>query len=278
MNLFRFFILVGVIFSPSFASADCDSELFNALRTKYSMSQDQTLAETVFKLVCNKSSSDKNWSGQYNATSVAYGNKSSAEACMKNDTTFFSRNKIQIGLSFIPDEAISGCFGGLSFSATQTPDGKTVSVSAAYKSPGSGILATINNITWMPELAMNCDSTGWLGTALIPGGKRFSCNRNTNDDVVFTLSTSEGDRQFTVQRTPIIKRIPITWDYDVLRVGGKHNHTVCRNQFNEFVGGRHNCVTDKTCNSRPAIIHMCQLRYGSEYITVDGERITTESH
>ncbi len=266
---------VAVALIPRFAFADCNSELLGALRTKYTLAQDQTLAETIFWLTCNKSSGDRNTTLNisYKSFGLAPGqsDESTAEACLKNDTSFFSTNRQQIGLSFIPGKAIQGCFEGLSFTATQTPDGGVVTVTAAYAGKAPGEFAGIESVRWTPESAMKC-SVDWAEKTIIPGGRNFICTRVQNVDVLFTLNTTAGQRQLVVRRSPLVEKRIMSWDY-VPSLPDRQTETRCRNQFGELVGGWRSCYGDGTCNNREAIVAMCRNIYGSEYLTIDGQRV-----
>jgi hypothetical protein len=274
MRLLTLTLAVPLTCTGLHARADCDAALVEALRTRYNQESNLKLEEAVARLVCSRSSSSRSSSldGSYEGFGLSYGQskRSAAEACMRNDSSFFLQHRQQLGLSFVPETAIANCFGGLSFTARQTSNGGTIAVAAAYAPREDGSLAVVDKIDWEPKSALTC-SADWVGQTIIPGGKRFLCTRQQNVDVTFVLNTNKGGRDLTVLRAPVVGRAPLVWTYSVNMQNQRL--TRCKNQFGEFVGDWRNCSTDGTCHNKQAIEAMCQTVHGSEYVTIDGAKL-----
>lgn len=264
---------------PVFA---CDAELLSALRTRYTLKQDLTLEKAVQDLACSSSSSDK-------GTDIAfgYGNfgleigqraQSVAEACIKRDSKYFAQNKTQIGLSFVPGKAIDGCFGGLSFTATESPGASVITVSAAYLPREGKRFPKVESFDWQPRASLDC-RVKWKGKELIPGGSSFTCSKLKNVDIALTLNTDFGGRHVVIRKRPKVERHPMAWDY-VINLKKDHNFK-CKNQFGELVDdndhndndGWYNCDREGVCNNGVATLALCRTKHGSEYYIIDGIRV-----
>lgn len=251
----------------------CDAEILRALQTKYSETNDMTLDQAVFQLACNRNAIDGNASlgAKYGLISLEVGqsSKSVAEACLKKDASFFSSNKQQMGLSFIPEQAIQSCFGGLSLTATQTPSGNAVVVAASYVNVETGKGTKINEFNWEPSGALSCSGANWKHSILKRGGASLSCTRTQNVDVIFNLNTEAGARNIVLLHKPkvVSRKINWSWERDIDR----DHYIKCKKNDAVLVGDWKKCDDFGICKTPSLIIAQCAAWYGMEEIEIDGK-------
>jgi hypothetical protein len=257
------------------AAAQCSADVLNQLRTKYNFSSSSSLSDVTYELTCNKSSNNSSGGIAADILEIATGTatisqQSTAAACARKDRSYFSSNAEQVGLSFISDQAIASCFGGLNFTATQSRDKGLVAVSARFvDASGSGELARVTSLTLTPPGALVCDGADWSGKTIIPGGVAFACERKINTDTVITLNTTKGAKVLQLSRTPKIGSGDLIWSYEVSPANDYL--TMCRNQFGNLKGGWVACDADQTCTNPGAIAQKCAERHGRTYVSIDGK-------
>lgn len=279
--------VVQVIF-PAFASAECDATILNALRTKYDGLENKTISESLYHLACSSSSSNKEAKFGIKRTDFAldsgFKSKSTSETCETKDYQYYEQNKYQIAYSFVPEQAILACVGGLSFTAKSEPSSNTIVVRAAYVNNVNTKPLKVKEIQVPDDTMVKCRDPWPKGTEISPQGTLFQCERLKNDSLTFLLKTEDnhGDRSITLPRVPIYESGEIEWSHIV-----DTSYTTPTSDFfykckitnrDILVGSWQDCRTIGVCHktSSEKMATWCNTRWGSTYHLRDGELIYPE--
>jgi hypothetical protein len=281
MKAFRFScagMLTFVVLMPVRAVADCDAEFAQSLRSYYSLSQNNTVKESLFQLACSsqkKSSQTGVGIGIY-YVNLAYNNSenSTVNACMKKDYSFFENNKVDIVYSFLPDAAFQtlsdACAGGLAVKINLT--GNQINLRTTYRPGRNGKPATLlSDLEISPKDAVRCSPLSYRkGLRFIPAGRDQNCKRLSNTDITFTLRTDEaGDKSVILARSPTIEYTAYDWTYNLSSDSAQYQ---CRNQtgiVGNFVPGSAIGGTGGAAVAR--LIGSCVEKYGTGYYKIDGK-------
>lgn len=279
--------VVQAIF-PAFASAECDATILDALRTKYDSLENKTISESLYHLACSSSSKDKGGKIVVQRADFAldsgFKSKSTTEACETKDYHYFEKNRYQIAYSFVPEQAILACVGGLSFTAKSEPDSNIIVVRAAYVNNVNTKPLKVKEIQVSDDTMVKCRDPWPKGTEISPQGIMFQCERLKDDSLTFLLKTEDdhGDKSITLPRVPTYKSGSIKWSHEVdtgYATPTSDFFYKCKiTDLNMLIGSWQDCrrigVCHKTSGEKMAA--WCNTQWGSTYLLRDGELIYPE--
>lgn len=269
---------------PNFASADCDATILNALRSKYDSLENKTISESLYQLACSSSSSDKGAKIEVKhadfAINTGFKSKSTTEVCATKDYQYFEDNRRQISYSFIPEQAVLACVGGISFTAKSEPDSKNIIVRAAFVNTANTTPLRVKEIQVPDDTMVRCETPWRKGTEIGPQGIEFMCKRLKNDSLTFILKTDGyGEKHITLPRVPTYESGSIQWSHAVdtgYATPTSDFFYKCKiTGLNMLIGSWQDCRRIGVCHktSGEQMATWCNTRWGSTYYLRDGELI-----
>lgn len=268
-------LLALFIFSllPQLAMATCDADILRAMRTITTYSSDMTASQVLYEHSCNRTHDDDSDGLEVEYYDFALGGSSNrlstAEACATSNREFFSRNKKQIALSFLPEQALAACTCGTTFSV-KSDYGNVITVKAADDRN-----LELDQIILPSQEDAICSQPWTRGTEMLSQGISFTCRRLTRKELVFELKTQYGDHIRVLPPQPKMTQGIIDWRYVNNHTDGGRTHQ-CYFELNgqEFVTDK-NWISklDLGLNTERDIIRNCAQRHSRIWIKLDGNLV-----
>jgi hypothetical protein len=197
---------------PTLAQDHCNAALIEALKTRYSLKDNLTVAESVYQAACENHGDKTGISGY----GVSIGNESVSTACSQNDRRFFERYERDLSCSFIPQEgwkAVRDICGKNPVQLTVEQTGKSIQVSASF----IGNNATVKSFTYTSN-SVSCPAHAIRrGVILHQGTTPEICTRISDDEAIFAITTDQGGQFAALDAiTPQPYTLSIGWVDDRL--------------------------------------------------------------
>jgi hypothetical protein len=193
-------LLTLSIAKPSLAQ-DCDAKLIEALKTNYHIQDTHVLAEALYDLVCNSSSSGLGVG--YAGYSVNFSEAS--KACQQHDHKYFERYSRDLAYSFLPDKAwsvIRDVCNRNPVELSATVEGNVVNVTAKLHPMGNVHQAKVSSFNFTTNSVSCTTKNIHSGMFIKNGPTQDICTRTSDQPITFIINTEQGGQFFTLPEVP----------------------------------------------------------------------------
>ena len=186
---------------PTLAQDHCTPALIEALKSRYHLKDNLTVAESVYQAACENHGENTSIGGSVGGYGVSYGNEKVSTACSQDDRRFFEQYGRDLAISFIPQDGwkvVREICGANTVQLRVKQTGKAIQVSASF----IGNYATVKSFTYTTN-SVSCSSHAIRrGTILHQGTTPEICTRISDDEAIFSITTDQGGQFAALDTVP----------------------------------------------------------------------------